>query len=235
MKIAVISDVHGNFEALDAVYRDIKKQGADSIVFLGDLVMTGPRPDECFDLMEQIDPDIWLKGNTDEWVSDLPDFVPANDQEKLRKERGMWTLERFSEENHEKILNHPISQKAVYGNFRIHYCHGTLSVVNGTFVPDSEPSFLDSELEKTDASIIICGHTHLRFSMIYNNRTIKNFGAVSMHNSALTTAARYGMITVGKNISFEDRECSYDFDKFINDMKTLKYPGRSFVFDKYGL
>lgn len=235
MKIAVISDVHGNIEGLDAVYKDIKKQGADSIVFLGDLIMTGPRPQESFDLMEEIDPDIWIKGNTDEWVAEIPDFVPSNDQENLIKEMGMWALERFREEKHEKILDHPISQNTEYENLKIHFCHGTPSIVGRAFMPESEPSFLDAEFEKTDAQIIICGHSHLRFSMIYKNHTVKNFGAVSMHNSSLTRAARYGMITTGKTVSFEDRECSYDFDKFINDMKTLEYPGRSFVFDKYGL
>lgn len=45
-RIAVISDVHANILGLDAVLKDAENQGADNLVFLGDLVMAGPRPGE---------------------------------------------------------------------------------------------------------------------------------------------------------------------------------------------
>jgi predicted phosphodiesterase len=47
MKCAVISDVHGNLEALNAVLHDIGKRKADSVLFLGDAVGYGPDPNEC--------------------------------------------------------------------------------------------------------------------------------------------------------------------------------------------
>jgi diadenosine tetraphosphatase ApaH/serine/threonine PP2A family protein phosphatase len=48
---ALISDVHANLEALEAVLADIRKQGADDIYFLGDLVGYGPEPEPCTDLV----------------------------------------------------------------------------------------------------------------------------------------------------------------------------------------
>ncbi len=64
MKVAVTSDVHGNLEALDAVFRDIEKQGTEKIIFLGDVVGYGCNPNEC---VRNIDKycEIKLLGNHD--------------------------------------------------------------------------------------------------------------------------------------------------------------------------
>ena len=51
MRIAVISDIHGNLEALRAVLSDIRARGADEIYCLGDVVGYGPNPRECLDLV----------------------------------------------------------------------------------------------------------------------------------------------------------------------------------------
>ena len=52
MKIAIISDIHGNNEALDAVLKDIEEQKCDKIFCLGDLAMAGPEPDKAVDFIK---------------------------------------------------------------------------------------------------------------------------------------------------------------------------------------
>jgi 3',5'-cyclic AMP phosphodiesterase CpdA len=62
MRIAVFSDVHGNRPALNAVLRDIKRQGADAVVCLGDLAYKGPQPGECVELVRSLGmPDTYPK------------------------------------------------------------------------------------------------------------------------------------------------------------------------------
>ena len=86
MRIAVLSDIHANVLALEAVYSDIKKQNIDLTVFLGDLVMTGPRPNEALTLLKEINPFIWLQGNTDNWLEEITNnFVPKTDNEAFCK------------------------------------------------------------------------------------------------------------------------------------------------------
>ena len=46
MKIAIISDIHGNMQALESILNDIKSQNCDRIFCLGDLAMAGPEPDK---------------------------------------------------------------------------------------------------------------------------------------------------------------------------------------------
>ena len=64
MKRALISDVHSNLEALQAVLVDIRDQGCDEIYCLGDIVGYGPNPSQCIDLVMQCD--VCLLGNHDQ-------------------------------------------------------------------------------------------------------------------------------------------------------------------------
>lgn len=70
MKIAIISDVHGNLEALEAVIRDASSHDVDDYFCLGDIVGYGPYPKECLDRIRQIT-DVIIKGNHEDGVSDL--------------------------------------------------------------------------------------------------------------------------------------------------------------------
>src|SRR5512147_1702025 len=61
---ALISDIHGNLEALEVVLDDIKSQGISEIYCLGDIIGYGPNPRECIDLVMQCD--VCLLGNHDQ-------------------------------------------------------------------------------------------------------------------------------------------------------------------------
>ena len=72
MRTAVISDIHGNLEALEAVLKRIEKERVDEIVCLGDIVGYGPNPNECLSLIRSTCVLVVL-GNHDEWVLRRPD------------------------------------------------------------------------------------------------------------------------------------------------------------------
>lgn len=64
MKTAVVSDIHGNLEALNAVLKDIESRGVDRIYCLGDVVGYGPNPRECVDIVRKFD--LCILGNHDQ-------------------------------------------------------------------------------------------------------------------------------------------------------------------------
>ena len=64
MRIAVISDIHGNFEALKATLKDIEKRNVDEIICLGDIIAKGVHPKECIDLIKK-KCKIVIQGNCD--------------------------------------------------------------------------------------------------------------------------------------------------------------------------
>ena len=76
MKIALISDLHSNREALDAVLEDVEGRGVDSVYCLGDVVGYGPEPEYCVDVVRER-AKLCLLGNHDEALfRDASDFNP---------------------------------------------------------------------------------------------------------------------------------------------------------------
>lgn len=72
MRIAIISDIHGNLTALQAVLADIKLQKVDDIICLGDIVTLGPQPKEVLNALKELNCVI-IKGNHDAAVVDPGD------------------------------------------------------------------------------------------------------------------------------------------------------------------
>jgi len=93
MKIAFISDIHANLEALESVLRDIEKQGAEKIHFLGDAVGYGCNPNECVKLIEK-HCDIKLLGNHDYAAMGLESTEHFN---HLAQASIEWTQEKLKD------------------------------------------------------------------------------------------------------------------------------------------
>ena len=81
MRVAVLSDIHANVQALEAVMTDVVEQGCEHVFCLGDLALAGPQPKEVMDyVMEQ---DTWtvIQGNTDKMIAnfgpEVVDFLDA--------------------------------------------------------------------------------------------------------------------------------------------------------------
>lgn len=107
MHYAIISDVHANLEALEAVLEDIRKRDlCKNILFLGDAVGYGANPNECIKLLKE-NSLILLAGNHD-WavlgLTDIEDFNP------YAKTAIHWTMEVISEENKKTLSTFPISK-----------------------------------------------------------------------------------------------------------------------------
>ncbi|MEX0621226.1 MAG: metallophosphoesterase family protein [Solirubrobacterales bacterium] len=94
MKAAVISDIHANLPALEAVLEAIEESGADEIWCLGDAIGYGASPNECIGILEQRCA-IWLVGNHDLAALgeiDISSFSPS------AAEAALWTREKLSEQ-----------------------------------------------------------------------------------------------------------------------------------------
>lgn len=177
MKIAVISDIHGNLAALDAVLADIARRGVNQIVNLGDILSGGLHPRETADrLMSLAFPTI--RGNHERQVLTL-----AFDQMGLSDRHAAATLRPDQIQWIESLPETLRLSRAVL-------------LVHGT--PDSDLNyFLETVTEEglraatlaevqervgfTDATVILCGHTHLaRVVRLADGRLIVNPGSVGL-------------------------------------------------------
>ncbi|TFG79962.1 MAG: metallophosphoesterase [Spirochaetales bacterium] len=237
MRIAVLSDVHANFLALDAVYADMQAQRIDETVFLGDLVMTGPRPGECYSLLERMKPAVWIQGNTDNWLEEIDEsFVPKDEKEAFQKSLNDYAAEALGKAQKENLIGKPISQDAVFGSVHFTFCHGTPTSFSRGLDLRLDLDELDSIAESCGAAVVCCGHTHTRLFMRHGNMSVCNFGSVSLPSGDDGRMARYGIIEIrgSGSMGFECRDIAYDIDAFFADMTDSGYPGLEFVRKKYG-
>ena len=68
MKYAVISDVHGNMDALEAVLADARKQGAEGYLFAGDYCLSLPYPEEVINTIRKIENAVIIRGNEEQYI-----------------------------------------------------------------------------------------------------------------------------------------------------------------------
>lgn len=78
MKIAVLSDIHGNMQALEAVLVDIRANNCDKVFCLGDLAMAGPEPQKVIDFVKKQTDWTVIQGNTDKMIADFTPEILKN-------------------------------------------------------------------------------------------------------------------------------------------------------------
>lgn len=191
-KIAIISDVHGNITALNAVLDDIKKRGISKIFCLGDSIVKCANPDLVIDVLRK-NCEVILKGNCDELMS--TDYA---------KERRFWTREKIGEERNEFIKSLPVSYEFYMSGHLIRLFHASPFSLDYIFNPmvsseenmyatlNTEQLFENTEfIGKTQRDpipdVVGYGHIHTPNIFRYKNKTIFNPGSVGIPTEMLNT------------------------------------------------
>jgi len=154
MRIAIISDIHSNLEALKAVLRSIKNQGADRIVCLGDVVGYGADPDECCSLVRE-NADFTLLGNHDAAVTGAMDegFYYDSARFVIR-----WTRNVLSDDNYKWLYSLPYTK--IEGE--IGFFHGAPIMPSGFFyVVQTQEAQAHCQVFSRLMPINFIGHAHL--------------------------------------------------------------------------
>ncbi len=184
MKIAIISDIHGNMQALESVLKDIEIEDCDKIFCLGDLAMAGPQPIETIEKIQELmltkDFTI-IQGNTDEMIADYNKMQV----EALRK---MNEIMGNALEDDQKII--PVRQKEFLRHFdktkeleingvKIFLAHGSPRKNNENILPGMPLEEVEKMIAGVDADVIFVGHTHLPCGyQTSTNQTVVNVGSV---------------------------------------------------------
>jgi predicted phosphodiesterase len=202
---ALISDVHANLTALEAVVADARAAGATSFVSLGDVVGYNGEPDACISLLRQLGA-INVLGNHDSYITTGRNCersrVVAAVIDKHREEIGDENLRWLCQSVH---LIHEQDTLMVHGG------------------PDDA---LDQYVRRVDAKLfpagverLFVGHTHVQKMFHLGNRTFCNPGSVGQPRDGDCRAA-YALLS-GKEIIL--RRVAYDIDRTVQAMKDRGY------------
>ena len=109
MRIALLSDIHGNLVALDAVLDDLRQQGAiDQIIVAGDLVWSGPWPAQVVDRVREVATAV-VQGNTDAYFRHRAGATPSGKDDDRFAAHLAWMIERLGSERVDFLADLPFS------------------------------------------------------------------------------------------------------------------------------
>ncbi len=233
MRTAIISDIHGNLEALSAVLYDIESMNIDEIVCLGDIIGYGPNPNECINLVNKKCP-IILLGNHDAAVLDSLSTQNFNINAKIAIE---WTSEQLSEDSRKFLEELPMLK--IDGDKT--YVHATPYEPRMWYYITSieEAAF---NFQFFDTSFCFVGHTHipvtialdgekkinvsqdnlLDFSKEDDTHYLINVGSVGQPRDR-NPKASYGILDTESG-TFTLRRINYDIKKCQAKMRKHKLP-----------
>lgn len=220
MKIAIISDIHGNVPALSAVINDILEWQADKLIVNGDIVNRGPYSLSVFNMLQSLPIEtILLKGNHEEFVIFAHENPVKVDQFNYHLRCfAQWTAEQLGEsilkEIHAWPSHHEIS---IDGKKKqIHITHGSpLSSRDGIHANLSEAQLREKNIHVHEA--FISSHTHLPMLRYLDNTLVLNTGSVGQPLDG-NEKASYGKITVSNTeIRGEIARVAYDKEQADKD------------------
>lgn len=175
MKIAVISDIHGNGIALECALNDIRALGINKLIILGDIVMKGPLPQISFELIRKSNLEIlaWIQGNTEEWLENVE--LDNNSDQYMYTQ---YAVKNMNKESIEYLLNLPHDVSLNIKGVKVLCVHGTpksnVSAIDSTVSKD----IIRKEIEGVDADLILSGHSHTSFIGEVDKKKIFNVGSV---------------------------------------------------------
>ena len=159
MNHAVISCLHANLAAVEAVLDDIDSQGITSITCLGDLVGYGPQPNEVINLVRGRNIQT-CQGCWDEDIIDGLNSCECSYPSQLAERRGHraheWTAERLTDENKQFLAELPMTLR----RGTMLFVHGSPNSQHEYLLPDMNAFAALERVETAGAETMFCGHTH---------------------------------------------------------------------------
>ena len=202
MRIAIVSDIHGNLLALDAVVTDIEKQSVDEVWCGGDIGWAGPWASECIARVRK-----WgwatVRGNGDVWITGDPQTV--TDPQKRSLFEDIARQHAISEDDARWLLDLPLGHSGA----------GSVLLVHGT--PDSpfdapQPDAPAAAFEPYEgqAAVVVFGHVHKAFVRRLGDGTIvANAGSIGLPLDG-TTACYLIVDIAGAEVTLVHRRVPFD-------------------------
>jgi predicted phosphodiesterase len=215
-RVAVLSDVHGNLEALTAVRAALKKERPDAVVIAGDHVLQGPDPAGVVDALREMEASgaTIVQGNTDVAVADFdyaaafPSFtdgVPDTVRDAVE-----WAHDALGDDRVAWLRRLPAERRLMLDDTMLLACHASPGSQTQGFDAQLDPSVVLERMSRTDARVICCGHTHLPEVRDLGWKIIVNDGSAGYVFDGDPTAS-WALVEIdGTEVRAEIRRAEFD-------------------------
>jgi putative phosphoesterase len=181
MRVAAIYDIHGNLPALEAVLEEIRLAEVELLVVGGD-ILPGPMPRETLECLLALDiPVRFIQGNCEiDALAEMSGAGSARIPEQVR-EIMRWSAERLFPEYEQFVAGWAKTLRIeISGLGSVLFCHATPRDDNEIFTRLTPEENLLPIFETLDASVVVCGHTHMQFDRMVGRVRVINAGSVGM-------------------------------------------------------
>jgi protein phosphatase len=189
-KIVIISDIHGNFDALSHLPEDY-----DELWVLGDLVNYGPQPAEVISFIRKRATRV-VRGNHDHCVGFGGDLLCAAEFREMAEATRRYTESVLSEEDKHYLRNLPLHTDVWVGNIRCRICHAVPSDPPFAYYPSRSEQW-EKECRRAGANILLVGHGHVPFGCWVGSTLLANPGSLGQPKSGEPVAS-YAVLKDGK-------------------------------------
>ena len=242
MRIAVLSDIHGNPIALEAVLADIETQGGvDAFWVLGDLAALGPDPVGAMDRLVALPDARFVRGNTDRMTVDglAETYVRerlARDPECLGEILAMstthgWTRGALRPDHLDWLARLPLEVRTtLQDGTRVLCVHAAPGTDDGDGI---DPALSDDELAEilaeADADLVLTGHTHQPLDRTAGGVRAVNPGSVSNPDGE-DVRAKYVLLTADEaGYEVQPRRAAYDNAAVIAAVEAARHPSAAYI------
>lgn len=238
MRVALLSDIHGNLLALDAVLADLQsKGGADEYWVLGDLVAVGPKPVEVLERLHNLPKVRFTRGNTDRYVTHEDRPPPYQKDAKANPEliskvvqiaeAFTWTRALVSSNGWFDFLSElPLELRVTLPNgTRFLGVHASPNMDDGKGVQAiMEDASMAKLLQNCEADLLCVGHTHWALNRMVNSVHVVNLGSVSNPMTPNLNATYALLEATESGYTLEQYAVSYDREAFIQQLADVHMP-----------
>jgi putative phosphoesterase len=177
MRIAVLSDIHGNLLALDACLADLESQGsADAIVIAGDLCLGGPKPKKVLQRLEEIGASC-IRGNTDRYLSE---DSPGENFEAAEAAQIAWTRRDVGERWLSWLKELPFAMRIGEDENQLLIVHANPKSDDEHIWPDADETALQRLIGDERATAIAFGHLHLPYVRAWHGKLLVNVSSAGL-------------------------------------------------------
>lgn len=221
MDIGVLSDIHGNYTALQSCLDYLLKRGIKTFIFLGDYAGELAFPEITMQILYDMDKQYdcyFIRGNKEDyWLNYRAAGEKGWKEEDSTTGSLLYTYRRLTEKD--MVFFEALQQAGkvtVEGMPGITICHGSPLKVNEKLLPGNKRTY--EIMESVDTPVILCGHTHIQGRIEYGGKLVLNPGSagVPLHSGG---KAQF-LILHGDEKGWSEEFCNidYDIEKVIKDL-----------------
>jgi predicted phosphodiesterase len=225
MKVAFLTDVHGNLPALEAVLAHAQAQGVDQVWNGGDYVGYGPFPEQCVQLLREIE-DAAVVGNYDRKVLRVPRKMEKWRRTKhpLKALAFQWAHDHLSEASLDYLARLPRQVRRWVAGVSTLLTHASLDSIKEVLGPSTSPERWRKLEDLSQADVVLSGHCHRPFMRAGSRTQFVNPGSVGRPEDGDPRAA-YGLVEFsGGACQVQLQRVSYDVERTVAEIHRLGLP-----------